>query len=172
MEELVFYHGQKTSAVDPTSSTHFSELIRDKIPEGWRSIYTMKDISSCTEKVQTVRYTEALSLFSTLSISAFSSGYCLGSSNWLLEASSKKIAFLSPSSLYTSLHPAPFDFDIFKQADVIIVGGIKQQTEKELTYERARTKLLVQIGMSHLFYHFHVFNNCLFICSSYNTFSA
>ncbi|CAO3654599.1 unnamed protein product [Mucor hiemalis] len=146
MEELVFYHGQKTSAVDPTSSTHFSELIRDKIPEGWRSIYTMKDILSCTEKVQTVRYTEALSLFSTLSISAFSSGYCLGSSNWLLEASSKKIAFLSPSSLYTSLHPAPFDFDIFKQADVIIVGGIKQQTEKELTYERARTKLLVQIA--------------------------
>lgn len=147
MEELVYYHGQNTSAVDPSSSVHFSELIRDKIPEGWRSIYTVKDILSYTEKVQTVRYTETLSLFSTLSISAFSSGYCLGGSNWLLEASSKKIVFLSPSSLYSSLHPAPFDFDIFKQADVIVVGGIRQPAEKELTFERARTKLLVQIGM-------------------------
>jgi integrator complex subunit 9 len=145
MEELVYYHGQKTTIVDPSSSTHFSQLY-DKSAEGWRSIYTIKDISSCIEKVQTVRYTETLSLFSTLSVIAYSSGYCLGSANWLLETSFKKIVFLSPSSIYTNLHPAPFDYDILRQADMIVVGGLSQQSEKELSFERAKTKLLVQIG--------------------------
>lgn len=146
MEELVFYHGQSASTIDPTSSTHFSQLTEESASEGWRSMYTLKDIASCIEKVQPVRYTEKLSLFSTLDIIAYSSGYCLGSSNWVLATSFKKVAFLSPSSLYTNLHPAPFDYDVLAQADVIVVGGLSEQTEKELSFERARTKLLVQIG--------------------------
>ncbi|KAI9347077.1 beta-lactamase-like protein [Pilaira anomala] len=146
MEELVFYHGQTTSIIDPTSSTHFSQLFEGKVSEGWRSMYTLKDIESCIEKVQPVRYTEKVSVFSTLNLVAYSSGYCLGSSNWLLETSFKKIAFLTPSSLYTNLHPAPFDYDILKGADVVVVGGLSQQNEKNLSFERARTKLLVQIA--------------------------
>ncbi|KAI9268615.1 beta-lactamase-like protein [Helicostylum pulchrum] len=146
MEELVFYHGQSTSVIDPTSFTHFSQLFGEKVAEGWRSIYTLKDIESCIEKVQPVRYTEKVSLFSTLQLVAYSSGYCLGSSNWLLETSFKKIAFLTPSSLYTNLHPAPFDYDILRDANVIVVGGLSEQKEKDLSFERAKTKLLVQIA--------------------------
>ncbi|KAI8052641.1 beta-lactamase-like protein [Thamnidium elegans] len=146
MEELVFYHGQSTSVIDPTSFAHFSQLFGEKVAEGWRSIYTLKDIESCIEKVQPVRYTEKVSLFSTLKLVAYSSGYCLGSSNWLLETSFKKIAFLTPSSLYTNLHPAPFDYDILRDANVIVVGGLSEQKEKDLSFERAKTKLLVQIA--------------------------
>jgi integrator complex subunit 9 len=159
MEELVAYHGQSATIIDPTSSTHFSQLLSNR--EGWRSIYTLKDIASCIEKIQPVRYTETLSLFSTLNLVGYSSGYCLGSTNWLLETSFKNIAFLSPSSIYTNLHPAPFDFDILRKADVIVVGGLSQQTEKELSFERAKTKLLVQIGNQASLPFFFLLNICI-----------
>jgi integrator complex subunit 9 len=147
MEELVIYHGKRTSTIEPTLATHFSQLgdsVQDN--EGWRSIYATKDIISCIEKIQPVRYTETISLFSTLNLVPYSSGYSLGSANWLLETSFKRIAFLSSSSLYTNLHPAPFDFDIVKDADIIVVSDLSQQSEKELSFERAKTKVLVQIG--------------------------
>lgn len=148
MEELVLYHGHNnTSRIEPTLATHFSQLGDLALPsEGWRSIYTSKDVISCIEKVQPVRYTETLSLFSTLNLVAYSSGYSLGSANWLLETSFKRIAFLSFSSLYANLHPAPFDADILKDADVVVVGGLSQQSERELSFERAKAKLYVHLG--------------------------
>ncbi|KAL7312669.1 hypothetical protein PS15m_008409 [Mucor circinelloides] len=155
MEELVLYHGHNnTSRIEPTLATHFSQL-GDLAPpsEGWRSIYTLKDITSCIEKVQPVRYTETLSLFSTLNLVAYSSGYALGSANWLLETSFKRIAFLSSSSLYANLHPAPFDPDILKDADVVVVGGLSQQSERELSFERARAKLYVHLARTNQSLH-------------------
>lgn len=154
MEELVIYHGKRTSTIEPTLATHFSQLggsVQDS--EGWRSIYSTKDIISCIEKIQPVRYTETISLFSTLNLVAYSSGYSLGSANWVLETSFKKITFLSSSSLYTNLHPAPFDFDLIRDADVIVVSGLSQQSEKELSFERAKTKVLMQIGKKAQIYH-------------------
>jgi integrator complex subunit 9 len=152
MEELVYNHGQNTTNIDPTSSTHFSQLIQEE-EKGWKSIYTLKDVVSCIEKVQSVRYTEKLTLFSTLNIIGYSSGYCLGSTNWLLETSFINVAFLSNSTIYPNLHPAPFDYDLIKQANVIIVGGLNQQSEKELSFERAKQKLLVSIGRTIMSQH-------------------
>ncbi|KAI8063371.1 beta-lactamase-like protein [Gilbertella persicaria] len=149
MEELVIYHGQTATQTEPSSSTHFSQLgdmFQQAIPEGWRSIYTSKDIVSCIEKIQPVRYTETLSLFSTLNVIPYSSGYSLGSANWLLETSFKRIAFLSTSSVYTHLHPAPFDDDILKDTDVVVVAGLTQPSEKDASFERAKSRLLVQLA--------------------------
>ncbi|KAI8646461.1 beta-lactamase-like protein [Parasitella parasitica] len=155
MEELVLYHGHgSTSRIEPALATHFSQLGDLALPsEGWRSIYNLKDVTSCAEKVQPVRYTETLSLFSTLNLVAYSSGYSLGSANWLLETSFKRIAFLSCSSLYPNLHPAPFDADILKDADVVVVGDLRQQSERELPYERAKSKLFVHLARTNQSLH-------------------
>ena len=148
MEELVKYHGQTTSTIDPSSSIYALQLLNET-GKGWRSLYTLKDVISCIDKVQIVRYTQTLSLFSTLNVSAYSSGYCLGSSNWLLETSARKIAFLSSSSICANLHPAPFDADILKGTDVVVVGGLSRLTEKDVSFDRAKAKILSQIGNNH-----------------------
>jgi integrator complex subunit 9 len=150
MEELVIQHGQRASTTEPSSSTHFSQLgsssTMNAISEGWKCIYTIKDIVSCIEKIQPVRYTESQTLFSTLRLVAFSSGYSLGSANWLMETSFKKIVFLSWSSFHSDLHPSPFDAAILKNANVIIVSGLSTLTERDLFFERAKTKVLAQTG--------------------------
>lgn len=145
MEELVYYHGEKATKIDPIKSTHYSSLLQQEEEGEWKSIYTHQDVLSCIKKVQSVRYTEKVSLFSTLNIIGYSSGYCLGSTNWLLETSFKKIGFLSFSSIQPNLHPAPLDHDLFKQANVLVVGGI-EDTQLSLSFERAKQKFLVTVG--------------------------
>ncbi|KAI8357286.1 beta-lactamase-like protein [Blakeslea trispora] len=149
MEELVMYHGPSASQIEPSRSTHFSQLnnmFQSAISEGWRPIYTQKDILSCIDKIQPVRYTEQLSLFSTLDVVPYSSGYSLGSCNWLLKTSFKRIVFLSNASLHANLHPAPFDYAILKGADVVMVGGLTQPSEKDSSFERAKSRFLVQVA--------------------------
>ena len=147
MEELVAYHGQTISRVDPTSYTYTTQLMPDSfIPEGWRSIYTLRDVQGCLEKIQPVRYNESLFLFSTLSLVAHSSGYSIGSANWLLETSFKKIVFLSTSSLIPNQHPAPFDQSLLTEADAVIVADVVEPSSDHVSFERSRTKLLAHIG--------------------------
>lgn len=146
MEELVAFHGKKTSMIASTRATHFSQLDPLLATDGWQSLYTIKDIISCVEKIQPVRYTETLSLFSTLQLVAHSSGHSLGSANWLLETSFKRICFMSSSSNRTDLHPAPLDPLILKNVDVLVVGGLKEASERELDFEKTRSKIFALIG--------------------------
>ncbi|KAI8375979.1 beta-lactamase-like protein [Radiomyces spectabilis] len=152
MEEMVAYHQTSVSVVDPSSSLHFSQLgnLASTLPtEGWRSLYTKKDIVTCIEKIQAVRYEESLSLFSTLRLVAYSSGYCLGSANWLLETGFKKVAFLSSTSTVANRHPAPLDPAIIESADVIILSDLKKSsTVKEKTYEQEMHGALTNMAMA------------------------
>jgi integrator complex subunit 9 len=63
-----------------------------------------------------------------------------------METSFKKIVFLSWSSFHSDLHPSPFDAAILKNANVIIVSGLSTLTERDLFFERAKTKVLAQTG--------------------------
>ncbi|KAL0082878.1 beta-lactamase-like protein [Phycomyces blakesleeanus] len=149
MEELVSYHGHSITSIAPKSSTHFSQLGamgQSCIEQGWRSLYTMKEIASCIEKIQPVRFTETLTLFSTLRLEAHSSGHSLGSANWLLETSYKKIVFLSSSSLVTGLHPLDFDTSVLKNADVIHVSDLTNQSHLDLSFQRSKAKMMSYIG--------------------------
>ncbi|KAI8334793.1 beta-lactamase-like protein [Chlamydoabsidia padenii] len=112
----------------------------------WQSIYTLKDIASCIEKIQPVRYNERMSLFSTLDVMAYSSGYSLGSSNWLIETSMKKIVVLSSSSSRPELHPALLDHTLIHSADVILVSGVSLDDHPTPTFERQVKKCLSHIA--------------------------
>ncbi|KAI9027334.1 beta-lactamase-like protein [Phycomyces nitens] len=150
MEELVAYHGHSITSIAPNSSTHFSQLGSMKqscVEQGWRSLYTMKEIASCIEKIQPVRFTETLTLFSTLRLEAHSSGHSLGSANWLLETSYKKIVFLSSSSLTPGLHPLDFDTSVLKNADVVHVSDLTSQSPHlDLSFQRSKVKMMSYIG--------------------------
>nr|CAD7204164.1 unnamed protein product [Timema douglasi] len=56
---------------------------------------------------------------------AVSSGYCLGSSNWVIDSGYEKIAYVSGSSTLTT-HPRPMDQPALKNADVLILTGLTQ----------------------------------------------
>ncbi|KAI9303485.1 beta-lactamase-like protein [Cunninghamella echinulata] len=124
MVELIHYHSNLGSHISPDTAPYdyLKQIYEDH--DDWRLIYTLKDVSSCIEKILPVRYKEKLSLFSTLDITPYSAGYSLGSSHWLIETSMKKIAVLGNGSLRTELHPSDFDTSIFYSADVILVSGI------------------------------------------------
>ncbi|KAI8083179.1 beta-lactamase-like protein [Halteromyces radiatus] len=125
MEELVQY---RTSADSHTMTSSFSSYYNSNtIVDGdmdWQSIYTLKDVASCVEKIQPVRFNEKMPLFSTLDVMAYSSGYSIGSCNWLLETSLKKIVVISASSTRAELHPSLLDCAIMQSADVILVSDL------------------------------------------------
>lgn len=54
-----------------------------------------------------------------------SSGYCLGSANWVISSDHEKIVYLSGSSTLTT-HPRPMDHNALKNADVFIMTDLTQ----------------------------------------------
>ncbi|CAO3598094.1 unnamed protein product [Absidia cylindrospora] len=156
MEELVHYRSTMGSSSSTTGSSSFTNLLANDSFD-WQTIYTLKDIACCIEKIQPVRFNEKMSLFSTLNVMAYSSGYTLGSCNWLIETSMKKIVVLSASSSRPELHPALLDHTIMQSADVLLVSGINENDQNnrggddannmmEPTYEQQLKKCLSYIA--------------------------
>jgi integrator complex subunit 9 len=75
-----------------------------------RSLYSIADIQSCIDKVRQIRFGEHLvsfvdmyifSLYNSnilknlheLEVTAYSSGYCLGGANWLIDCGGKKVNY-------------------------------------------------------------------------------
>ncbi|ORZ02171.1 beta-lactamase-like protein [Syncephalastrum racemosum] len=136
MEELVAYYGRSESGsgIHPEMASHFSQLggMADKCTlDGWRSIYTLTDIDAALKKVQPVRYGEQLSLFNVIQYEARKSGMSLGSANWLLQTVNSKIVLVNASSALRDRHPAPIDFDIMDNADVVLVSGAQMSNPSD-----------------------------------------
>ncbi|CAG0923800.1 unnamed protein product, partial [Notodromas monacha] len=77
------------------------------------------------EKVKPVGYNEKLDVFGALQVSAVSSGYCIGSCNWIISSYKEKIVFMSGSSTLTT-HPMSCDQVGLRNADALIVTGLTQ----------------------------------------------
>ena len=70
-------------------------------------------------------YSERQDLFGLLTVSPSSSGYCLGSSNWIISSSSEKVAYVSGTSTLTT-HPRPLDTAPLRNADCLIMTSLTQ----------------------------------------------
>ncbi len=55
-------------------------------PEGWRPLYSREQMESALSRVTLVGYSEKKDVFGLLEVSPHSSGYCLGSSNWIISS--------------------------------------------------------------------------------------
>ncbi|XP_076786957.1 integrator complex subunit 9 isoform X2 [Arvicanthis niloticus] len=74
----------------------------------WRRCYTMQE-----------------ELFGAVQVTPLSSGYALGSSNWIIQSHYEKVSYVSGSSLLTT-HPQPMDQASLKNSDVLILTGLTQ----------------------------------------------
>lgn len=64
-------------------------------------------------------------IYGALTVTPISSGYCLGSSNWLISCDHEKVAFVSGSSTLTT-HPRPMEQATLKHANMLILTGLTQ----------------------------------------------
>lgn len=91
----------------------------------WKRCYTMSEVNLALSKVQLVGYSQKIELFGAVQITPLSSGYCLGSSNWIIQSHYEKVAYVSGSSLLTT-HPQPMEQTSLKNSDVLILTGLTQ----------------------------------------------
>merc|ERR1719309_200983 len=55
-------------------------------PHQWSKLYTMKSVNAALAKVTMVGFSEHIDVFGAINVCAVSSGYCLGSCNWILSS--------------------------------------------------------------------------------------
>uniref|UniRef100_A0A452EEI3 Integrator complex subunit 9 n=1 Tax=Capra hircus TaxID=9925 RepID=A0A452EEI3_CAPHI len=84
-----------------------------------RRCYTMQEVNSL------VGYSQKIELFGAVQVTPLSSGYALGSSNWIIQSHYEKVSYVSGSSLLTT-HPQPMDQASLKNSDVLILTGLTQ----------------------------------------------
>ncbi|KAG0056262.1 Integrator complex subunit 9 [Gryganskiella cystojenkinii] len=122
MTEFVSFFG---SAV--ASSPH-EAMDRKKLAArsgaGLYPAYTLADIKACIDKIQAVRFREHITLYGSLKLTAHSAGYCLGSSNWLIQIGTENIAFVSSSSTQANLHPDLFDGTLLEHASTVVTADL------------------------------------------------
>lgn len=94
-------------------------------PKSWRHIYSSEAVQNCLARVQITGYDEKLDVFGALQITPVSSGFCLGSSNWVLSSGHEKISYISGSSTLTT-HPRPINQVALKNSNVVILTGLTQ----------------------------------------------
>uniref|UniRef100_A0A6Q2Z3G2 Integrator complex subunit 9 n=1 Tax=Esox lucius TaxID=8010 RepID=A0A6Q2Z3G2_ESOLU len=91
----------------------------------WKTCYSIQDVNSALSKVQLVGYSQKVELFGAVQVTPLSSGYSLGSSNWIIQSHYEKVSYVSGSSLLTT-HPQPMDQSSLKNSDVLILTGLTQ----------------------------------------------
>uniref|UniRef100_A0A9L0IE39 Integrator complex subunit 9 n=1 Tax=Equus asinus TaxID=9793 RepID=A0A9L0IE39_EQUAS len=91
----------------------------------WRRCYTMQEVNSALSKIQLVGYSQKIELFGAVQVTPLSSGYALGSSNWIIQSHYEKVSYVSGSSLLTT-HPQPMDQASLKNSDVLVLTGLTQ----------------------------------------------
>lgn len=94
-------------------------------PRSWKHMYSIEDVHSSLSRVRIAGYDEKLDILGAITISPVSSGFCLGSSNWVISSSQEKISYISGSSTLTT-HPRPINQTALKNSDVVILSGLTQ----------------------------------------------
>ena len=91
----------------------------------WRKTYSREQIESCLSKVTLVGFSEQKDIFGLVTVSPVSAGFCIGSSNWIINSGFEKIAYVSGSSTLTT-HPSSLDQSPLKNADCLILTALTQ----------------------------------------------
>lgn len=91
----------------------------------WRNLYTKEEMNASLARIQNVGYSEKTDCFGLLQVTAVSSGYCLGSCNWIISSGFEKIVYLSSSSSLTT-HPRSMDQQSIKNPDCLILTALTQ----------------------------------------------
>ena len=114
---------------DPHYLKFLPAAMRDAVgsapSSSWTQLYSRHEMDTSLAKVKLVGYSEQKDVFGALTVMPTSSGFCLGSSNWVLTSSHEKIVYLSSSSTLTT-HPRPMDQNALRDSDVLLLSGLTQ----------------------------------------------
>ncbi|KAK3847959.1 MAG: beta-lactamase-like protein [Linnemannia gamsii] len=122
MIEFVTFFGTSVTS-SPHEIIDRKELVA-RAGAGLYPAYTHADIKACIDRIQPVRFREHISLFGSLKLTAHSAGYCLGSSNWLIQIGTENIAYVSSSSTQQNLHPDLFDGTLLENASTVVATDL------------------------------------------------
>lgn len=132
MDELVEFieripkPGRATKWKQPNILSFLPPPLRDSVnPQGWRQCYNQHDVESSLAKVHMVGFNEKLDIFGALEATAVSSGFCLGSCNWVIQSHYEKISYLSGSSTLTT-HPKPMEQIPLRNSEILILSSLTQ----------------------------------------------
>ncbi|XP_033640670.1 integrator complex subunit 9-like [Asterias rubens] len=132
MEELVEYMERvpKKRTAGNWKKPSFLKLLPAPLRDAqwlssWKGCYTKHDINACLSKVQITAFSQKLNLFGSLMVSPHSSGYCLGSCNWVIKSDYEKVCYVSSSSFLTT-HSTPILQDPLKNSDLLLLTSITQ----------------------------------------------
>ncbi|CAL8143878.1 unnamed protein product [Orchesella dallaii] len=88
-----------------------------------KEIYSKKAISDALLRVRIVGFNENTDIFGKVEATAVSSGFSLGSCNWILKSESQKVVYVTSSSTLTT-HPSPMEQSSLKDANIFILTGL------------------------------------------------
>lgn len=94
-------------------------------PKRWKAIFSLEEVNSSLARVHLAGYDEKIDIYGALQVTPISSGYCLGSSNWVISSGHEKVSYISGSSTLTT-HPRPINQAALKFSDVVIMTGLTQ----------------------------------------------
>uniref|UniRef100_A0A8R1TPM1 Beta-Casp domain-containing protein n=1 Tax=Onchocerca volvulus TaxID=6282 RepID=A0A8R1TPM1_ONCVO len=92
-------------------------------PREWRPFYSREQMESCLTKVQRISFRESINIHGAATIAAYSSGYSIGSCNWIVHTEHEKIGYLSATSSRNS-HTKPVQWDQLRGCDALILTSI------------------------------------------------
>ncbi|KAJ6255437.1 integrator complex subunit 9 [Anaeramoeba flamelloides] len=114
----------------------------------WKQMYTKEELDSCLNKIETVKYGEHNQILNTLTVSALSSGYELGSCNWIIETSFRKIVVVGPSTINFKQNPN-FSLESQMKKKVIDLEKTLAKSKKNIEKEKSRNSFPNSSKMIH-----------------------
>eukprot|EP01095_Lingulamoeba_sp_RSL-Kostka_P015286 TRINITY_DN697_c1_g1_i2.p1 TRINITY_DN697_c1_g1~~TRINITY_DN697_c1_g1_i2.p1 ORF type:complete len:687 (-),score=161.08 TRINITY_DN697_c1_g1_i2:36-2096(-) len=102
-----------------------SHVVEKESGNRWKKLYTLHHFQSVLSMIKPLSYNEVTKTYGSLSIQAVSSGYCLGSSHFVITSpeSNEKIVFLSDGSGVVR-YPLPMKSTKLHNADILIASHL------------------------------------------------
>ncbi|OWA53399.1 Integrator complex subunit 9 [Hypsibius exemplaris] len=97
----------------------------------WKSLCSMEAFETALKRIEIINFRQTVPLENSLVITAYSSGFAMGSCNWSIQSPEEKICYLADSSTL-STHVSPIDYDDIKNADVMIVSALNMDPARTL----------------------------------------
>lgn len=123
----------------PSLSTSTAESNPEK------GTYTVEEVESSFRRFTPVKYGERIDLFAEACAQCASSGHEIGGAYWAVETVAEKIVYLGDVALHNGdddddgscRHPLPFDGELLRGADVVLVGTSPRRQSATKSYRQA-----------------------------------
>ncbi|KYQ88165.1 integrator complex subunit 9 [Tieghemostelium lacteum] len=126
------------------NNENFDEILKFS---KWKELYNRLDIEKSFEKIISVRFSEIITVVQGFKMVPTSSGFTLGSCNWLIDNEhGDKIVYLSDSSLALSRYPLPMDIESLENPQLLIMT--KLNYHPQLQPDEKLNELCSQIGLT------------------------